>query len=430
LSTDLNRLVNKEHYSISETENMFLGAIVGGTIDSEWVLKLRREHIISQNGVKLYDLILKHHLELGWCDFLSLQKSLSETITTAEAKKYLDDLVAKVPFEFNPAKAIEILEETFIRRESTNQINSALTAIQKNPIAAPEILFSVYEKIEGLIDYKVDFSLHKEVDKTIEELITGKIVSVIPTGLKGFDDLTGGFSRKEVTIIAARPNHGKTTTSVSLALSILNKNPNAKVIKFELEMDKESIKRKFLSSLSVVSSYAMRINNLTPDDITKLKVGAEKFKSYDKRLFIYDNVYDLMTMNKIARSVGADMVMVDFITLMDDVEESSMRLSLGRVAKMAKRFAKAHNMSYVFFSQLNRASEFREGGRPSSSDLAESDMLTQLASEIILLWYKFKITQDEKNVNDLFLMFDKARYSSIGDRKFYFNPNYVILKDA
>ena len=75
MSTDLNRLVNKEHYSISETENMFLGAIVGGTIDSEWVLKLRREHIISQNGVKLYDLILKHHLELGWCDFLSLQKS-------------------------------------------------------------------------------------------------------------------------------------------------------------------------------------------------------------------------------------------------------------------------------------------------------------------------------------------------------------------
>ena len=80
---DLNQLANKDHYSISEIENMFLGAIVGGNIDSDYILKLRREHMMSQNGIKLYELILKHHLELGWCDFLSLQKSLSETMTTA-----------------------------------------------------------------------------------------------------------------------------------------------------------------------------------------------------------------------------------------------------------------------------------------------------------------------------------------------------------
>jgi len=63
------------------------------------------------------------------------------------------------------------------------------------------------------------------------------------------------------------------------------------------------------------------------------------------------------------------------------------------------------------------------------SDLAESDMLTQLASEIFLLFYPYKYSNDQKDINRLLMILDKARYSSAGDIKLYFDPDIVILKD-
>jgi len=63
------------------------------------------------------------------------------------------------------------------------------------------------------------------------------------------------------------------------------------------------------------------------------------------------------------------------------------------------------------------------------SDLAESDMLTQLASEIYLLFYPYKYSNDQKDYNKLLMILDKARYSTIGDIRLHFDPDLVILKD-
>jgi len=427
----LNQIVNQESssHSLTDIENMFLGAIVAGMIDSDYILKIKSDYIFTQNGKQLYTIIHKLHLEFGWADFLSIQEELSRLLSTVEAKKYLDSISSQVPPEFNPTKAIEILEESYIKRYSNELLRLASQTIQKAPFAAPETVYAVYEKLESVFQRKVDFSLTEEFSKTLNDIIEGnQNASIIKTGIPKIDNLTGGLSTREITLIGGRPGHGKTTISVSLARSILDANPDLVLVKFELEMDKESIKRKFLSSVSRVSSYKIRINALDANEKERLAVGAETMKKYDGRLFIYDNVYDLITMNKIARSLKAKVIMVDFITLMDDVDEGSIRLSLGRVARIAKRFAKTHGAAYVFFSQLSRQTELREGNRPQASDIAESDILTQLASEIILLWYRFKHTFDEKHRNDLFLIFDKSRYSSIGDVKLHFDPDFVILK--
>jgi len=409
---------------------MFFGAIVSGLVDADYVLKIRKETIQTANCQLLHEAIHDLYLKNGWADYLSIQDYIAPKIGTAEAKKYLDDVVAKVPQEFNPAKAVELIEESHVKKASLNFLKQAEMAIQSNPLSSPEILYSVYEKMEGLLEHKSEFSLSEEFGQTVTELVEGNTQHVIiPTGIKKIDHLIGGFSTGEITLIGGRPGHGKTTVSVALARQLLDTNPDLIVVKFELEMGKAAIKRKFLSNVSRVSSYKMRINQLDASDHEKLKASSEKMQSYEGRLFIYDNIYDLVSMNKIARSLKANVVMVDFITLMDDADESNLRLSLGRVAKIAKRFAKAHNMSYIFFSQLSRQAEMREGNRPQSSDISESDILTQLASDIILLYYKFKYSFDERDRHSLYVIFDKARYSQIGDIKLYFDPDVVMLTD-
>jgi len=428
----LSEIINqdkKQSNSLLDYENIFLGAIVGGVIDSEEILRINQQCFLYEETKRLYGIIHKLHLDCGWADYLSILSKLSQFISSSDAKLYLEKIVSSVPAEFNSSQAIESIELAFIRRSSVELLDQSKRLIEQSPYSASEIIFSVYERLNNLIESKVEFNLKTEFDETAKEIIGGLQEKVlIKTGISAIDGLTGGLSTQEVTIFAGRPGHGKTTFSVILTLEILKNNPDKKVLKFELEMSKRAIKHKFLSSLANVSGYKIRTNNLTEEEKIKVLEAAERIKLFENRLFIYDNIYDLSTMNKIARSIKADVVIVDFITLMDGVAQDK-RNELGNIMKYAKRFAKSHNSCYIFLSQLNRGAESRESHRPQMSDLAESDQLTQLASDIILLFFKYKYSFDEADKNKLYLIFDKARYAAIGDRLVHFNPDMVQLKE-
>jgi replicative DNA helicase len=414
--------------SVNDYGEMFLGSIVSGRIDSIFITKIRREHFYLEQTLQLYDVLLKLHNLNGWVDYLSAITDYAKHRGSVEAKAYLDKIIEKIPTEFNPSKAIELLEASFIRRMMADKLKDASQQINEKPHSAPEILFKLYEEIEGLTNTKIEYDVKKEFQKTADAIIDGNNDTVIPYGIKSIDAVLGGYSRQEVTIIGARPNHGKTSSAISLILSALNATPDLKVVFFSCEMGKEQLKRKFLANTSGVSSYRMRINEKKDGDEEKLRLGTDILSKYQDRFFLYDNIFDLYTMNKVCRSVNADLAFVDFITFMEDFDTNNPRMSVGGIVKGAKRFAKAHNMSYVFYSQLNRESA-KEGALPTMNGLAESDLLTQIASEIILLYYKFKVTLQDEDRFKLKFIPDKTRYSTGEDINLYFNADLAILKD-
>jgi replicative DNA helicase len=415
-------------YSTNDYAEMFLGSVVGGNIDSVFITKVRKEHFNQDMANQLYDVLFKLHNLNGWVDYLSVVTDFAKRVGSADAKQYLDRIIAKVPSEFNPSKAIELLEDSFIRRLMSEKLKEVNQKINERPHSAPEILFALYEQIEGLTNTKIDYNVKKEFEKTSDDILTGNNETVIPTGINSIDKVVGGYSTQEVTFIGARPNHGKTTTAIALILSALDANPDKRIVFFSCEMGKEQIKRKFLANVSGVSSYRMRINETKEGDKEKLAIGNERLAKYQDRFYLYDNVFDLYTMNKICRSVNANIAFVDFITFMEDFDTNNPRMSVGAIGKGAKRFAKAHNMSYVFYSQLNRDSA-KDGALPTMNGLAESDILTQIGSDIWLLWYKFKATLDEKDRHAMKIIFDKTRYTAGTDLNFYFDADLSILRD-
>jgi len=426
---DLLNSPSKQVFSTNELEEIFFGAIIGGIVEADEFTHVKREFFSFPNTLQLFDVVEKCIAENTYIDFIWIINKLSTAIGSNEAKSYIDKIVGKVPQELVLSSIIETLENNYIRRETSKLLEKARSNIQNSPQNTIEFISQLNEAIEKLTQYNIDYSFEREIEKTIEDLSSPDPPPVlIPTGLKAIDDIIGGLSYKEVTMIAGRPGHGKTTMSVALALSILNKNPEAKVVKFELEMSKDAINRKMISSVSKVSSYKMRINNLTTEEIERVNLSKRNLTQYHNRLFIYDNVYDLPTMKKICKKIGATVCMVDFITLMDGIDEDK-RNDLGRMVKATKRFTKANNMAWVYFAQLGRGVEARETKRPQSSDLAESDQLSQLASEILLLMYEYKYTNNPKHQNILFLIFDKTRYSGIGEKRIHFNPDLAYVED-
>lgn len=416
--------------SISEVDEMFFGALISGAIDGPYILKIKKDFCVTDHTRKLYDIVYKLQMDQGFVDYLSVITELSKSTPAPTAKALIDKLTKSIIGDFSPEKAIELLEESFLRRNTEGMLVAAKQAIQESPKNAAEILYALYEQVDQLTETKALFSVETEFETTAQDFLSGNSSKVtIKTGYETVDRLTGGLSRKDLTIVGARPGHGKTTLCVDLIPSILDANPNVKMTVFQLEMSLEAFKRKVLASASGVSSLRMRLGQPHPDDAEKLKKGVELLKKYQDRLFIFDNVFDLFSMHKINRTVGADICLVDFITLMTDADESNLRLSLGRIMKSAKRFAKAHNMNYTFFSQLNRGQEFREDKIPTSADLAESDYLTQLAAEIWLLYYKFKYSMLASDKNSITFIFDKTRYSGISSMPMYIDPDLSFIMD-
>ncbi len=364
-------------------------------------------------------------------DFIKIQNKLSELIGTNNSKIYLDRIVSQVPEGIITSTIIRDIEGYYVKRKTIEYADIFKKSVQESPNNIEEHLHILTERTNNLISYQTDYSFIKEFSEVIEQVVTGKNdKSVIRTGLRGIDKVIGGLPTSEVTIIGGRPAHGKTALAISLSLSILDTNPNMRICFFSLEMAKSQLYLRYLSNLSEVSGYKIKIGELTQEEIQKVASSNEKYKKYENRLFIYDNIYDLATMKKTARSVDASVVIVDYIAYMDDISDENKRNDLGRVARGAKRFAKNYNIAWIYLSQLNKEVEGREGNRPKSSDLGESDQLVHAASDIWLLYYGYKYSNgDKKYLNKLLLIYDKTRHSGSGEKTFFFDPDLMIIKD-
>jgi replicative DNA helicase len=421
---------NKASYSLNEVEDMFLGAIIGGLVDQEELLKVKRDVLPSIDGRMIYDTLI-HAIETGNpVDYLTAITEFGKHKGTNTAKTIINRMISAVPPSFEISSAIEVMEESFMRRNAIELLDFARIKIQETPHLAGELILNVYERLQSLTESKVEFDLNKEFSRTVEDILAGNTNKlIIPTGISTIDAAIGGYSTQEITVIGGRPGHGKTTSAVNLSLAALAKNPELKITMFQLEMSKEAVKRKFISAIGNVSSFKLRTGNITEKDKENVQYAAEQMKKFEGRLFMYDNVYDLYSMNKILRTNGSRLAFVDFVTLMDEAQAVDIRRELTKVAIKAKRFAKTHNMAYIFYSQLNRGPDQRDNHKPMAADLAESDGLSQLASEIILLYYRFKYNNDPIDKNKLFLIIDKARYAAVTDVKLFFDPDLIVLRD-
>lgn len=418
----------KQIYSLLDLEEIFLGAIVGGVTDAEDIFKVKPEFFVHNETKRLAEVCSRVISENHWLDFLAIQTELAQLIGSNESKAYIDRVVSKVSEGYVSSTFIGELEKNYIKRETMKELENARRLVAEKPEDATEIIMQVADKVALLSSIQNDFNLKQDIDDEIEKISNKELeANVIKTGIKGWDDTLGGISSGEVTFIGARPNHGKTSLFVQLALSILDKNPTIKLIAFQLEMPKSAIYQKFIANLSGVSSYKIRLNQLSEEEVAKVKEASMKFNKYKDRLFVYADVYDLITMKKLCKNVGAKIALVDFVTLMDEVSDDK-RNDLGKVVKYAKRFAKAHTMGWIFFSQLNRAVEARETKRPEAGDLSESDQLTQLAGDIILLMRPFKYNNKQADYNKLLVIFDKAKYANTGQCVMHFDPDLCIIK--
>jgi len=240
------------------------------------------------------------------------------------------------------------------------------------------------------------------VRKTFDDLQeasgrTGDVTGV-PSGFAQLDKLTAGFQRSDLIIVAGRPSMGKTALALNVAFNAAEalKQP---VIVFSLEMGKEQLVRRMLSSVGRVDASRIRSNNLGKDDWPRLIQAADVLT----RTEIYlDDSAPLTPLEIRAKSrrlkseKGLALVVVDYLQLMraGGRRADNREQEISEISRSMKGLARELQVPVIALSQLNRGVEGRPDKRPMMSDLRESGAIEQDA-DLILFVYRDEVYNPE-----------------------------------
>ncbi len=377
-------------------------------------------------------------------DLLTLKDELAKRaqLDQVGGSAYISSLVDGIPDVANVERYARIVKEKSTLRRLIVMGNSVMRAALDAPGEPTDVLNiaekSLYEIAEGATE-KGFVSLERITRSNmtaIEQLNnSGKLITGIPTGYDRFNEFTSGFQPQDLVIIAARPSMGKTSFMMNIAEAIAipdkSGDPRAPAQRlhsvgvFSLEMSKEQIGLRMLSSESGVSNHLIRAGMLSERnwrDLAEASVRLTKAKIY-----VDDTPgIDVMEMRAKARRLkmeaSLDIVMVDYLQLMTvkgRVESRNQEIS--QISRGLKAIAKELNVPLVSLSQLSRRPEQRTGDhRPQLSDLRESGSIEQDA-DLVCFIYRDEVYNKEtaeKGIAEIII--GKQRNGPIGDFKLVF----------
>ena len=234
----------------------------------------------------------------------------------------------------------------------------------------------------------------------MEGILTG-----VSTGFRDLDECTNGLQKSDLILVAARPSMGKTAFTLNIAQNIAIKS-NRTVAFFSLEMSKEQLVGRVLSSVSEVSAEKLRNANLEPAEWERVIKAADIMSKAP--LYIDDTPgltpQDMRSkLRRLKVDHGLDLVIVDYIQLMQGRSHGgndNRQQEISEISRNLKLIARELNVPVIALSQLSRSVESRTDKRPILSDLRESGSLEQDA-DIVAFLYRDKYYDENSEKGDI-----------------------------
>ena len=254
----------------------------------------------------------------------------------------------------------------------------------------------------------------------------------IPSGLSDLDTITGGFKNGDSYILGARPSMGKSATMLTFALGAIKS--GAVPIIFSLEMSKESLLRRLISTLGNINMFLA--NN--PYELTDSKKQAwqQSIKELSEMDFeIFDQPAQTMEFIRAkTRQVQQQynkqvIVLIDYLTLINTNKQyQSEHLKVGAISKELKNLARTYDCPVITLAQLSRVVEQRNDKRPMLSDLRESGSIEEDADCVMFLYRDSYYNDDAENDN-LEINVAKHRNGPTGTATVYYNKSTGKMGD-
>ena len=267
-------------------------------------------------------------------------------------------------------------------------------------------------------------------------------LSGLQTGYHKLDQLTSGWQRSDLIIIAARPAMGKTAFVLSMAKNMAV-NFNIPVAIFSLEMSNLQLVNRLISNVCELESQKIKSGQLTSIEWDQLMSRVKHL--YSAPMYIDDtpslSIFELRTKaRRLVREHQVEIIIIDYLQLMNasGMKFGSREQEVSMISRSLKQLAKELNIPIIALSQLNRSVESRQTGdgkRPQLSDLRESGAIEQDADIVCFIHrpeYYAKSDQDASG-NDIRGLAEfivaKHRSGSVDDIKMRFKAKFARFEN-
>jgi replicative DNA helicase len=324
---------------------------------------------------------------------------------------YISGLVDGVPDRPSIEHYIKIVRDKALLRGLIHAASAAIARASEQGDPAEEILNDAEAAIFQLSEKRIGRGfmgvqdIVKESFGSVDALLQrGQRITGLATHYTDLDEMTSGFQRSDLIIIAARPSMGKTAFAMNVAENASIEDQKV-VGMFSLEMSREALLLRLLCSRARVDSHKMRTGSLWRDDMTKVVHAMEQLAQAP--IFIDDTPgISLSEMRAKARRLQQaqgklDLIIVDYLQLMSGggrrYENRTQEVSA--ISRGLKALAKELAVPVIALSQLSRAPESRGGDhRPQLSDLRESGSIEQDADVVAFIFREEVYKQDDPDL--------------------------------
>ncbi|MEZ5347043.1 MAG: replicative DNA helicase [Pyrinomonadaceae bacterium] len=327
----------------------------------------------------------------------------------------------------------------------TRNLIKACNQIVSEALAEEEDARLVLDKAEQMIFALADertrqgFSHVKPVAETVlakvEEYAKRETHALtgLATGYRELDEMTSGLQKSDLIIVAARPSMGKTALCLNIAQNAAVQE-GATVAVFSLEMSKEQLVMRMLSSEARVDAHRFRTGYLTREEWGRLAGSIGTLS--EAGIFIDDTAgISVLEMRAKARRLAAeqkklDLIVIDYMQLMSGSGRAESRQQeVSKISRELKGLAKELDVPVIALSQLSRAPEARNPPRPLMSDLRESGSIEQDADVVAFIYREEYYKPSEENANVAEILISKQRNGPTGTVKLAFLKEFTRFEN-
>ncbi len=275
----------------------------------------------------------------------------------------------------------------------------------------------------------------EEVLAKVQEFAKGDshALTGLATGFRELDEMTSGLQKSDLIIIAARPSMGKTALCLTLAQNAAI-HEKAVVAVFSLEMSKEQLVMRMLSSEARVDAHRFRRGHLVREEWGRLAEAIGTLA--EAKIFVDDTAsLTVLQMRAKARRLAAeqkqlDLIVIDYMQLMaGSGRTESRQQEVSKISRELKALAKELNVPVIALSQLSRAPEARNPPRPLLSDLRESGSIEQDADVVAFIYREEYYKPEEENAGVAELLISKQRNGPTGTVKLAFLKEFTRFEN-
>ncbi len=425
-----------------EAEQCLLGCLM---LDKEAISKvvdfIRGEDFYKGHHQDIYQCMVDLYSRSDPIDIMTVSARLKERnkIDDIGGNAYLTQLVNTVPTATQVSTYAKIVRQKKILRD-------LISASEDIGLAA----FDESEEVDDLLD-KAEKTIFNIGQRALTQVFT-PIKDILPetferldnlskhsgtlrgiaTGFRDLDLKLSGLQKSDLIVLAARPGMGKTAFALNIAKNVATRE-NKTVGIFSLEMGKDQLTERLISSVGNIDSWHLRTGKLQDDDYSRLQHSMSILS--EAPIYIDDaGSVNMLQMRAMARRLqatkGLDLLIIDYLQLMQPMNRMASPVQqVTENSRSLKILAKELNIPVLVLSQLSRAVESRIPAIPRLSDLRESGAIEQDA-DIVMFIYR----EDEYNENSLKpgqaqILIEKHRNGSTGAIDLFFEKERSSFRD-